>query len=275
MPSIIRPSRLVEDEDAVAIPDIEFKPPEIVPDKQAVINGFDMSDFTEEQRERVAEFLNGQIRKITDKYSKESDIRQQKAVVEAEKEAQRIIEETEQRREEILNHAKAQSAEICDRARTQGMHEGQKLKAEEIEKTLSELCETLCEMKELQQKRFDEFYYEIKDFACDVASRLVYKKIDEDDLYLRELVLAAVKEAKESEWVTVELSSRLGALAESLEKELKESGRDIDFETSPDADAGKVLVNASDRRINASISEQLKNIKHYFETFGEGDEENR
>ena len=127
-------------------------------------------------------------------------------------------------------------------------------------------------MKALQNERFDSFSDEIKWLSCDVASALVYKKIDEDDLFLRELVKAAVKEAKGAEWISVELSDKLGNLVAQLKKDYENSDVKTEFETVSDKDVGDVVVNGSDRKVVASVREQLSNIREYFRSFEECDD---
>lgn len=102
-----------------------------------------------------------------------------------------------------------------------------------------------------------------------MASALVYKKIDEDDLFLRELVKAAVKEAKGAEWISVELSDKLGNLVAQLKKDYENSDVKTEFETVSDKDVGDVVVNGSDRKVVASVREQLSNIREYFRSFEE------
>lgn len=280
MPSILRSSLSFDESDAVEIPDAEFKPveveilPELVennqPEKESfVVQGFDMTDYSPEQREQVAKFLNAKVQQLTEAYKSEAQAELERAKAEADKKAEEILKNAEERRQEIIKHAQIQSSEICERARQQGTKAGQQEKISDIENAISELETTVSQMKLLQNERFDEFSEQLKWLACDVASRLVYKKIDEDDLYLKELVVAAIKEAKEAEWISVSLSDKLGVLTSKLRAELSDSDMDVEFENVNVADVGDVVVNGSDRKVVASVREQLENIRKYFETFDE------
>lgn len=280
MPSILRSSLSFDESDAVEIPDAEFKPveveilPELIennqPEKESlVVQGFDMTDYSPEQREQVAKFLNAKVQQLTEAYKSEAQAELERAKAEADKKAEEILKNAEERRQEIIKHAQIQSSEICERARQQGTKAGQQEKISDIENAISELETTVSEMKLLQNERFDEFSEQLKWLACDVASRLVYKKIDEDDLYLKELVVAAIKEAKEAEWISVSLSDKLGALTSKLRAELSDSDMNVEFENVNGADVGDVVVNGSDRKVVASVREQLENIRKYFETFDE------
>lgn len=285
MPSILRDSLTFDKEDAVMIPDVEFKPvvsfekqveqtvegvsEETEEKKEIKVHGFDMTDYSEEQREQVGKFLNAEIERLREANVREKEFILAKATQEAETKAEAIVKDGETHRDEIIKHAKMQAGEIFEKARQQGMKAGQQEKLEEIKTSLAELEETVLEMKRLQNDRFDGFSDELKWVACDVAERLVYKKIGEDDLYLKELVNAAIKEAKEAEWLNVELSDKLSRLVVKMRAEYENSDVKVDFETVNDADAGTVVINGSDRKVVASVKEQLENIKEYFKSFEE------
>ena len=285
MPSILRDSLTFDKEDAVMIPDVEFKPvvsfekqveqtvkevsEETEEKKEIKVHGFDMTDYSEEQREQVGKFLNAEIERLREANVREKEFIIAKATQEAEIKAEAIVKDGETHRDEIIKHAKMQAGEIFEKARQQGMKAGQQEKLEEIKTSLAELEETVLEMKRLQNDRFDGFSDELKWVACDVAERLVYKKIGEDDLYLKELVNAAIKEAKEAEWLNVELSDKLSRLVVKMRAEYENSDVKVDFETVNDADAGTVVINGSDRKVVASVKEQLENIKEYFKSFEE------
>ncbi|MBQ8883036.1 MAG: hypothetical protein IJ031_00345 [Oscillospiraceae bacterium] len=288
MHSVLRNSLNFDSEDAVEIPDVEFKPVDLAtlynknnelseeneeaPEESYEVEGFDMSGYTEEQRIQVATFLNEKIAQLNLKNQNEADFMRAKAEEEYKNKMEQIDADGEKHRQEIIKHAQMQAGEIFEKARQQGMKAGKQEKLDEISQTILQLEETLQEMKALQNERFDSFSDEIKWLSCDVASALVYKKIDEDDLFLRELVKAAVKEAKGAEWISVELSDKLGNLVAQLKKDFENSDVKTEFETVSDKDVGDVVVNGSDRKVVASVREQLSNIREYFRSFEEFDD---
>ena len=285
MHSVLRNSLNFDSEDAVEIPDVEFKPVDLAtlynknnelseeneeaPEESYEVEGFDMSGYTEEQRIQVATFLNEKIAQLNLKNQNEADFMRAKAEEEYKNKMEQIDADGEKHRQEIIKHAQMQAGEIFEKARQQGMKAGKQEKLDEISQTILQLEETLQEMKALQNERFDSFSDEIKWLSCDVASALVYKKIDEDDLFLRELVKAAVKEAKGAEWISVELSDKLGNLVAQLKKDYENSDVKTEFGTVSDKDVGDVVVNGSDRKVVASVREQLSNIREYFRSFEE------
>lgn len=288
MHSVLRNSLNFDSEDAVEIPDVEFKPVDLAtlynknnelseeneeaPEESYEVEGFDMSGYTEEQRIQIATFLNEKIAQLNLKNQNEADFMRAKAEEEYKNKMEQIDADGEKHRQEIIKHAQMQAGEIFEKARQQGMKAGKQEKLDEISQTILQLEETLQEMKALQNERFDSFSDEIKWLSCDVASALVYKKIDEDDLFLRELVKAAVKEAKGAEWISVELSDKLGNLVAQLKKDFENSDVKTEFETVSDKDVGDVVVNGSDRKVVASVREQLSNIREYFRSFEEFDD---
>lgn len=283
MHNVLRNSLNFDSDDAVEIPDVEFKPVDLaqmykpseddalITDQPEIINieGFDMTSYTEEQRIQVSEFLKNKINQLNLKNQNEADFLKAKADEEYRQRIEKIEADGEKHRDEIIKHAQMQAGEIFEKARQQGMKAGKQEKLDEIAQKLVWLEETLQEMKALQNKRFDDFSDELKWIACDVASALVYKKIDEDDLFLKELVKSAVKEAKGAEWISVELSSKLGNLVSQLKEDYENSDVKTEFETVTDGDVGDVIVNGSDRKVVASVREQLSNIREYFRSFEE------
>ena len=138
---------------------------------------------------------------------------------------------------------------------------------------LDELEQVVEDMKAKQQQQFNTFYGDLKYFAVDIAERVVYKKIDRDDEYLRALVIEALKGVKDADWVTVQMSEKLINLvsrlkAAQLDGEIAEN---VEFKMD-NSDVGTVKIKTPDQIIDASIPTQLANIKKYFETYG--DEEN-
>lgn len=281
MSSIFRNSVTFDEENAVEIPDIEFEPVfvptveeteeeeihEVLP--EYVIDGFDMTDYTDKQRQQVGEFLTNRMAVIDEKARNDAEIILENARLEAKSRAEEIVKESEQRRDEIIRHAQMQASEIFEKARKQGNKAGREEVSEQIAQALEELSQTLCEMKKLQNERFDSFDNQIKWLACDIASKVVCKKIDEDDLFLNELVNTAIKEAKEAQWLSVTLSSKLENLVEKLKTEYEGSDLKIEFDTSDSVKVSDVVVNGSDRQVVASVDEQLKNIHEYFSSFEE------
>lgn len=282
MSSIFKNDITFDNDDAVEIPDVEFKPISFVPtevsdengevitsEEEYTIEGIDMSDFNDEQKRRVMMFLTDRIKYLEQKAEAEKQAVLQKIEVEARQKAEEIIAKAEEHRDEVIKHAQMQASEIYEKARTQGNKAGREEKAQEVRDFLEEASQILSEMKELQNERFNQYDKQIKWLALEVAEKLVYKKIDEDDSYLKELIKSAIKEAKEAEWLSVEVSSRFEELVKTLRAEYKLTDLNVDFELSDTAKPGDVVVNGSDRQVVASIDRQLTNIRDYFSSFEE------
>jgi len=287
--SVLRNSLNFDSEETVTIPDAEFKPVDLAKlykkktdnsDKKEnsakeiyEVEGFDMSEYNDKQRAAVSAFLNDKLNEYKEKNKNEAEFMKAKAEEEYRQKIEQIETDGEKHREEIIKHAQMQAGEIFEKARQQGMKAGKQAKMEEISQKLDWLEEVVQEMKQAQNDRFEEFSKQLKWLSCDVASALVYKKISEDDRYLKELVKAAIKEAKGAEWISVELSDKLGNLVEELKKDYENPDVKTEFETVSNTDVGDVVVNGSDRKVVASVREQLSNIREYFRNFEEESEE--
>ena len=288
MHSVLRNSLNFDNEDAVMIPDVEFEPVNLAQlynqqtdnwnDQKETdtvsneISGFDMSGYTDEQKNQISAFLSEKIEQLNQKIQEDADAQRAEAEEEFRLRMEQLEADGEKHRQEIIKHAQMQAGEIFEKARQQGLNAGKKEKKDEISEKLLWLEQTVAEMKALQNERFKEFSDQLKWLSCDVASALVYKKISEDDLYLKELVRAAIKEAKGAEWISVELSDKFTRLVDELKKEYENSDTKTEFETVANADEGDVVVNGSDRKVVASVREQLSNIREFFRSFDESDD---
>lgn len=288
MHSVLRNSLNFDNEDAVMIPDVEFEPVNLAQlynqqtdngnDQKETdtvsneISGFDMSGYTDEQKNQVSAFLSEKIEQLNQKIQEDADAQRAEAEEEFRLKMEQLEADGEKHRQEIIKHAQMQAGEIFEKARQQGLNAGKKEKKDEISEKLLWLEQTVAEMKALQNERFEEFSDQLKWLSCDVASALVYKKISEDDLYLKELVRAAIKEAKGAEWISVELSDKFTRLVDELKKEYENSDTKTEFETVANTDDGDVVVNGSDRKVVASVREQLSNIREFFRSFDESDD---
>lgn len=285
MHNVLRDSLNFNSEDAVAIPDVEFKPVDLAQmykqktlnneveneasAEKVIVEGFDMTGYNPEQRKQVSEFLNFKLEEMRKKIQNETDFARAKLDEEIRLKREKIEADGETHRNEIIKHAQMQASEIFEKARQQGIKAGKQEKTEEITQKLQMLEDVLAEIKEAQHNRFEEFSEEIKWLSCDVACALVYKKIEEDDLYLKELVKAAIKEAKGADWISITLSDKLKDLVIELKKDYENSDVKTEFDTVSNVDVGDVVVNGSDRKIVASVREQISNIREYFRSFEE------
>lgn len=275
---VIKPENIKTVSEPVKIPDaVIIKKPKLKSFEAGINEAkLNLEKMDGDNVEKLEKYLSDSKKEMLEEVNREYDkvSQESKQLMEnARQEAARQISDAKDKAAKIIDEAEKQGEEIRRKAQEDGFIEGQKIKFEEITHVLDELEQVVEDMKTKQQQQFNTFYGDLKYFAVDIAERVVYKKIDRDDEYLRALVIEALKGVKDADWVTVQMSEKLINLvsrlkAAQLDGEIAEN---VEFKMD-NSDVGTVKIKTPDQIIDASIPTQLANIKKYFETYG--DEEN-
>jgi hypothetical protein len=69
----------------------------------------------------------------------------------------------------------------------------------------------------------EQYSGELKYMAVDIAEKMLLEKIDTDETILQKLVFQNLRNIKNAQWISVELSERLIGLADSIKKEIEMS----------------------------------------------------
>lgn len=256
---VIKPDNIVRTDDVVRIPDLRVP----LPEQTAELG-------------RISEVCIGEIEEsdiykgIVDKASEQGKRIADKIVSLANIERDGILQQAIAKAEEITRQAKMkleQAEDIKSSALQQGYNEGVRLKSEEIAEELGEMHALLDHLCSQQHDYFAAFEQELKNLAIDIASKVVHKKISEDELFLSELVTQAVGSIKGAEWISTEISDKLPQLVHKLRSELGESGDSPQIEIRPrDIPEDSCIVKTSEGIIDASVSTQLANLKKYLDS---------
>lgn len=184
----------------------------------------------------------------------------------AEEIAQKVLQSAKSERARLVDQARADAEKIREESRRQGYQDGLEEKRQSIEKRLGEL-DRLMERLQQDQERFLKQYEEgLFALALEIAQKVLDESITLDGSLMRPLVQKAVSAAKNAEWISVEVSSRLPGLAEELKKEL--AGRAdlprLDV-TAAEMPPGGCMVQTPEGIIDASVGTQLENLKGLFD----------
>jgi len=111
----------------------------------------------------------------------------------------------------------------------------------------------------------EQYTSELKYMAIDIAEKMMFEKISEDDAVLRRLVLQSVNSVKNYEWLSVELSERLVGLVDYIKKELEKPEYKGKAHVFPIAGTGDVCrVTTDEGTIVSSIGVQTDNLRKAF-----------
>lgn len=288
MLKIIRPES-VDVSGAVEIPDAVYEAPPVMvevqsggdgavkklaivddsPESMYIAQLLDSLDIDDEQKLRAANHLIKGYRAITQRAEDEAQIIIDNAQKSADDKYRQMLSSLDSMKEEaratsqkLLREADATAAKIRDEARALGLADGIREKGERIDACLSALIMELEEIKAKIDSIDEEYCKELIKTSADIASKLIYKKIEQDDLILYDLCQNALKGAKGSHEIKLTISENLTNLTKKLTDEL---GSTIDVEAVGGVDDGTVIVKCDSRILNASILEQLLNLKSFFE----------
>lgn len=236
MPDIYKYKLVEEEEDSVLIPDVWLP--------------CDERRKQQEDEERAA----------AEALLEEQRLREEAERVRAEEEARPVI--TEEEIEQMVS-------ERVEQLRPQIREEvyGQVLaeKSSEVTAYLQTVDDVLLQMQQEQTQFMEQYRDRLASLALDIAEKLVMRKIEENDMFLSELVTKLVASLHNSEWITVELSDQLVDLVTYLRTEFKkpEYGNvEVAARYHPD---DTCILETDGGVIDASISAQVENLKHEFE----------
>ena len=135
---------------------------------------------------------------------------------------------------------------------------------EEMRGKLQQVDKALCRMEEEHQEFLLEYRDRLSEFALDIAEKIILHKIAKDDAFFKDLVMHAIQSIKNAEWISVEVSDNLAGLVDQLQQELRNQGAshvEISARMQPE---GACVLETPEGVIDASVSEQIKNIREGF-----------
>lgn len=182
-------------------------------------------------------------------------------------EASRILEEAvknaEVARAEIVAKAKyeadRQSQEILESARRQGFASV----VGEIQQTANLLQDVIARLEGDKAGFEAEFEQNLKWFSVEIASKVLAKKVSEDDSILLDMVAKAAKSVQNEPWIRIEVAQEMTGLLEQLLR-VFDNNTKVQVNSAP-LEPGAIQIETPSGVIDASLRTQLANLKTYFE----------
>lgn len=139
-------------------------------------------------------------------------------------------------------------------------------KAAVMQEAIDDVSEKLNELQ-LQHTQYMEQYAEsLKYMAIEIAEKIMYLRLEEDDKALEKLVMQTLSSIKHAEWISVDISNKLVSLVDFMREELKKAKYEDKAELKViDAPADTCRISTESGTVDASISTQLENLKEAFE----------
>ncbi len=274
---------MIKLEEAVKIPDCIVRSRlELLPDSTVIEDNSynendeyqtdtddDMSELFEDENPQQSEEFDSEL------YLKEEQdkllIEKEAVIKQAQTQAAQILRDAELEGKKMLASAQDQAEKLFDESRERGYAEGADARKNEIFERLSLIEESLKSLYDAQEAYFDEYASELRLLAVEVAEKVIAQKLSDDPKTIIPLVKSAVKSIRDVSWIKVEISDKMKANAQELERMLVDlkPNQNVEIELRRGADEGTCVVHTAEGVTVASVATQLENITEYFKRYKE------
>ena len=97
----------------------------------------------------------------------------------------------------------------------------------------------------------------------DICEKLICQKVESDDMVMYGVIKDAVRYVRDTKWVKAEVSKELSGYLDSLEKELKQAGQNVEFIFAEGVPKDTCILNTSNGMVVATLSQQIKNMREF------------
>ncbi len=160
---------------------------------------------------------------------------------------------------------KRELEELSEAVAERAYHDALNKKKGELRDCISSVQNLMDDLMRKHNEFVEQYTNELKYMAIDIAEKIMFEKISEDDASLRRLVLLSVNSVKSYEWLSVELSERLVGLVDFMKKELEKpeyKGKAHVFSIAGTDDICRVTTNEG--TIVSTIGVQTENLRRAF-----------
>lgn len=188
----------------------------------------------------------------------------QKAV----EQADRIIGDAQQRaqaeRAEVLHRAQMEAEAAKEQARKDGAMEGARTQVDAVVQCIAQIEEAISRIEGEQAGFMAEYEQNLKWLSLEIASKVLNKRLQQNDADIAELVRGAVHAVKGADKIIVSVSDSMPRLIDVLSNSLHTAeGGKVEVRDVP-AEPGTCLIETPDAVVDASVYTQLENLKDYF-----------
>lgn len=189
----------------------------------------------------------------------------QKAQEDADSFTEKVRRLAQVERDGIIKKANEEAEKLKKRAYQEALAAAVEGRQTEIDACLKTTRDTLAALRVEHQDYMKLYELELREFALDIASSIMQKRISEYGADISDMIKHAVNSVKDADWITVEISGRLPQLLVVLQKELEDgNGRGKIEIVAKDMAADSCLIRTPDGTIDASVTTQLENLREYF-----------
>lgn len=170
-------------------------------------------------------------------------------VVNAEEKARQILDEARENASDLLAAAETQAEEIHKTAYREGRDEAEQ-----------ELVENLLAIKEVRSRTFHDVEQDVLKLSVKLAEKIIGREVRQDETTRGEIVLNALRQARQQEMLTVRVNAVDLPLVEQMRERIDSFGRAkfIDFIADQSVKEGGCIIESQSGTIDARLETQLR-----------------
>ncbi len=201
-------------------------------------------------------------------YNQKSDDEHKKLLQEARKEAEKILADARSKANSIIDAAALETQKIKQKAKQDGFKEGFKegiKKAEHLFTSEFHEIETLKkEIIEERQNLYHQFEQDLVDLALDIAKKVVYDSLEQDDEVLRNIIESTLRKVQGKARIKLRISTddrqRIEDLKEAFMSKLQ-SIDDIEIIEDQQIGPGSCIIETENGVIDGGIQTRIDEIE--------------
>lgn len=182
--------------------------------------------------------------------------------------ANRIINDASQRAQQeystILEKARQEAEQLRQQAQLEGMEKGAQSQIGEIRQCIASLEQAVSKLEGSQAGFMAEYEANLKWMALEISSKILSRRIEDDDLEMLDLVKDAVNSVGSAKWITVEVSNQMPELFDELVQSLNTADSQRLDVRQISAPPGTCVVDTPSGIVDASVYTQIENLREYF-----------
>lgn len=165
----------------------------------------------------------------------------------------------------ILSEARNEAWNIKNLAYKDGYAAGNQALVKDIAQCIQNVDKVMADLQKSLDQFTSQYEKDLLSLALTIASKVLCKRVSEDDEAMAELIHHAVESVKDAEWISVEVAESMSGHIKFLSEELRHAvgSSSVDI-TMKDAAPGLCIIKTPHGVLDASISTQLENLKRQF-----------
>ena len=174
-------------------------------------------------------------------------------IINAEEQAAQILKEAYENASDLISIAETESESIRREAYQTGRDEAE-----------SELIDNLLAIKEIRLQALQEVEQDVLKLSIKLAEKIIGREVQHDETVRGEIVLNALRQARQQEMLTVRVNANDLPLVEQMRERLDSFGRAkyIDFIADQSVREGGCIIESQSGTIDARLETQLRILEN-------------